>query len=120
MTHQNNLNTLLDLNGMIIKQVGGYWVKFEVRRVDASAVIPHGIRYSLTLHDNYGVRTMGFDNAHGVKKKIPYDHQHRYFEDSGVPYEFINPIQLLTDFWSEVDKILDLNGLTTSNLEEII
>jgi hypothetical protein len=61
---------------------------------------------------------MGFDNAHGVKKKIPYDHRHRHSEDAGVPYEFINPAQLLTDFWIEVDKILNLNGLTTSTLEE--
>jgi hypothetical protein len=36
MTHQNNLDTLLDLNGIIIKQLGGYWVKFEVYRVDIS------------------------------------------------------------------------------------
>ncbi len=29
--------------------------------------MPHGIRYALTLHDRYGTRLLGFDNAHAVK-----------------------------------------------------
>lgn len=69
MTYQNNFDTLLDLDGEVIQQAGGYWVKIEVRRVISSDAIPHGIKYSLTLHDPLGIRIMGFDNAHAVKKK---------------------------------------------------
>lgn len=59
MNYQNNIDTLLDLDGVVIEQPGGHWVKFDVRRVDAREAIPHGIRYSLTLHDRHGVRIMG-------------------------------------------------------------
>ncbi len=125
MTYNNNLDTLLDLNGVVIEQPGGHWVKFEVRRVDAREEIPHGIRYSLTLHDHQGTRIMGFDNAHPVKKRNigrhqgrkTYDHRHRHSQDEGVPYEFIDASQLITDFWSEVDRILSINGL---NIEDKI
>jgi len=114
-----NIETLLDLDGVVIEQPGGHWVKFEVRRADASEEIPHGIRYSLTLHDRSGTRIMGFDNAHSVMGKTKrkhhgvktYDHRHRYYQDKGIPYEFVDAVQLLTDFWHEVDKILNINGL---------
>ena len=45
------LDTLLDLDGSILEQESGYWMKIEVRRVPMSRHAPHGIRYSLTLHD---------------------------------------------------------------------
>jgi hypothetical protein len=48
------LDTLLDLDGSILEQEGGYWIKIEVRRVPMSRHAPHGISYSLTLHDKYG------------------------------------------------------------------
>lgn len=118
MSHNEDLETLLDLNGFIIEQTGGCWVKFEARQVPESVTIPHGIRYSLTLHNRHGERIMGFDNAHAVKVKNKnkfhgrkvFDHHHRHSKDEGVPYEFIDAHQLLKDFWLEVDKIL-------SNLE---
>ena len=53
------LETLLDLDGSILEQEGGYWIKIEVRRVPASEHAYHGIRYSLTLHDKYGTRVLG-------------------------------------------------------------
>jgi hypothetical protein len=61
--------------------------------------VPHGIRYALTLHDRYGTRLLGFDNAHAVKppkrrryagRWLAYDHRHRHARDKGVPYEFTN------------------------------
>jgi hypothetical protein len=61
------LDTLLDLDGSILEQEGGYWIKIEVRRIPPSEHARHGIRYSLTLHDKYGNRVLGFDNAHAVK-----------------------------------------------------
>jgi len=36
-------------------------------RLPMSRHAPHGIRYSLTLHDKYGARVLGYDNAHAVK-----------------------------------------------------
>ena len=41
----------LDGNKYVIDEVLGLWVKFEVKRVEATEDTPHGIRYSFTLHD---------------------------------------------------------------------
>lgn len=118
MTHGKDINTLLDLDGIVIEQAGGYWTKFDVRCVPPSEEIPHGIRYSLTLHNRHGERVMGFDNAHAVKYKRgkhrgrkTFDHRHRNAKDEGVPYEFVDAYQLLKDFWLEVDKTLSALGI---------
>lgn len=63
------LDNLLLLHGEIFPMDNGYWTKFEAYRVDPSDQIPHGIRYSLTLHDNHNERVLGFDNAHGYKPR---------------------------------------------------
>ena len=47
----DTLDTLLDLDGEIFPMDNGYWTKFEASRVIPTPQIPHGIRYSLTLHD---------------------------------------------------------------------
>lgn len=113
--HAVGVETLLDLNGSVLDQERGYWIKLEAWRVEASQQIPHGIRYSLTLHEPYGRRILGYDNAHAAKppKKlkhsgriVAYDHVHRHSADKGVPYEFKNAEQLLTDFFAHVDSIL--------------
>jgi hypothetical protein len=109
------LDTLLDLDGSILEQERGYWMKIEVRRVPMSRHAPHGIRYSLTLHDKYGTRVLGFDNAHAVKRpkkfkfagqRLPYDHRHRTSSDKGVPYAFESAHRLLEDFFAEVDRVI--------------
>ena len=109
------IDTLLDLHDQIIAQSNGYWIKIEAWQVTPTSEIPHGIRYSLTLHDLYGKRIMGYDNAHAIKlpKKfkyagriVTYDHMHRHRADKGVLYEFQNAHQLLTDFFESVDRIL--------------
>ena len=83
--------------------------------MEASEHIPHGIRYSLTLHNRYGTRVLGYDNAHAVKptrkfkfagQRLPYDHRHRTSSDKGVPYPFESPQGLLEDFFSEVDRVI--------------
>lgn len=108
--------TLLDLNGQIIDQGDGFWIKIDAWRVVTSADIPHGVRYSLTLHEPYGKRILGYDNAHAIKPpkkfkfvgvRLPYDHRHRHVSDKGVPYEFRDAYQLLSDFFTEVDKVLE-------------
>ena len=106
------LETLLDLNGEVFPMESGYWTKFEARRVNPSDQIPHGIRYSLTLHDRNGHRVLGFDNAHPVKpkrlrfgaRKLTWDHKHA--QGKSEPYEFESADQLMEDFWASVDQIL--------------
>jgi len=65
----SGLENLLLLNGEIFPMSNGYWTKFEVRRVVPNDHIPHGIRYSLTLHNRNNKRIIGYDNAHGIKPK---------------------------------------------------
>lgn len=109
------LDTLLDLDGSILNQGGGYWIKLEASRVEVSAVVPHGIKYSLTLHDPSGQRIYGYDNAHVVKpagrfkyagRVLAADHRHRDASDPGEPYEFTSAQQLLEDFFRDVDRVL--------------
>jgi len=111
--------TLVELHEQIIDQGNGYWVRIEAWRVAATQDIPHGIRYSLTLHEPYGQRIIGYDNAHAVKPprkfryagtRLPYDHTHRHVGDQGVPYEFRDAHQLLTDFFADVDRVLEEIG----------
>ncbi len=103
MHEDPGIETLLDLDGEIIDQGHGYWVKIVVRRVDVTAEVPRGIRYSLTLHGTQGKRILGYDNAHAVKpsrkfkyagRVLAYDHKHRHVSDKGLPYEFQDAHQL--------------------------
>ena len=106
------LEALLELNNEVFLLENGYWTKIEARRVKPSREIPHGIRYSLTLHNRYGTRIMGFDNAHRIKptrkqfaaRKTTWDHTH--YPGRTVAYEFKNAGQLLQDFWVLVDELL--------------
>ncbi|MDD2743818.1 hypothetical protein A1359_07240 [Methylomonas lenta] len=116
MHQESGIDTLLELDQQILDQGNGYWIKIEARRVTPTKEIPHGIRYSLTLHEPYGKRILGYDNAHAVKlpkkfkfagQRLAYDHKHRNICDQGVPYEFQNAYQLLMDFFAEVDRVLE-------------
>jgi hypothetical protein len=107
----DDISTLLELHDQIIDQADGYWIKIQAWQVEACARIPHGIRYSLTLHEPYGKRILGYDNAHCVKPpkkfkyagdRLPYDHKHRHSQDKGVPYEFRDAYQLLVDFFRKL------------------
>jgi hypothetical protein len=109
------VDVLLDLNGVILRQENGYEIKIEARRVEISNAVPHGIRYSLTLHDLYGKRILGYDNAHAIKlpKKFKhtgrlhaFDHKHRHISDLGVPYEFTSAQQLINDFLADVNRVM--------------
>ena len=116
MREDPGIATLVELHDQIIDQGNGYWVKIEAWRVAVTQDIPHGIRYSLTLHEPCGKRILGYDNAHAVKPpkkfkyagiRLPYDHKHRHVSDQGVPYEFRDAHQLLADFFSEVDRVFE-------------
>ena len=115
MVRDSGLDNLLELDGSILDQGDGYWVKIEARLVMVTEARPHGIKYSLSLHEPFGERIMGFDNAHGVKavgkgkyagRRVIYDHKHTGVQDKGSPYEFSTAYQLVEDFWKDVDKIL--------------
>jgi hypothetical protein len=106
----------------------GYWLKFEIERVEPSRARPHGLSYSFTLHAPDGARLVGFDNAHGVSasrsrfKRAPEasDHWHRAEHDPGRPYAFQDADTLLQDFFREVRRILTDHGIpeTVVRVEE--
>lgn len=109
------LETLLALGGYIYRMDDGHWVKIEAWEVEPSEAVPHGIRYSLTLHDPYNRRVLGFDNAHapkplrrryGGRKVVAWDHRHGASARREEPYEFKDAGQLLEDFWRAVDEYL--------------
>ena len=107
-----SLDTLLDLDGEIFPMDNGYWIKFEASIVPPTEQIPHGIRYSLTLHDRNNTRVLGFDNAHTFKpkknryiaRKITWDHKHKM--EKVCPYEFESSSRLIEDFWKDVEAML--------------
>ena len=110
----DNLENLLNLHGEVFPMGNGYWIKFEAYQVEVSKSIPHGIRYSLTLHDKSNRRVIGYDNAHSFKsskkygaRKESYDHIHKQIDI--VAYEFESASQLLEDFWESVDYYMENN-----------
>jgi hypothetical protein len=114
-----SLDALLDLDGVVSALSEGaapYWVKFVVKRVPVSAERPHGLYYSLTLHDPHGDRVLGFDNAHPVREgsgpggrtRIEYDHRHR--RQSVRFYDYEDAGTLIIDFWTEVESIINEKG----------
>jgi hypothetical protein len=114
-----SLDTLLDLDGevMIIDPAAKHWVKFSVKRVPPSPEKPHGVDYSLTLHDENGDRLVGFDNAHPVRRSPgpggrarPHDHKHRL--GTTRPYNYKDAVTLLEDFWAEVEGVLKERGVS--------
>lgn len=98
----------------------GYWTRFEVRLVQAGRHIPHGIKYSLTLHDSNNRRILGYDNAHGIKVRkgifnattSEWDHKHE--RNKVKIYAFASAGELLTDFWQDVDNIIKHAGRNVS------
>ncbi len=80
---------------------------------------PHGVRYSLTLHNSSNQRILGFDNAHAVAyggkrhvaPKWTYDHWHYDENDRGRPYSYIDAGTLIEDFWKAVEnKLTSIKG----------
>jgi hypothetical protein len=110
----DDLENLLNLHGEVFPMDNGLWVKFEAYEVEPTKSIPHGVRYSLTLHDKNNHRVIGYDNAHSFKsskkygaKKESYDHIHKKMDI--VAYEFESVAQLLEDFWKSVDYYMENN-----------
>ena len=116
---EHTLEYLLAFDGRVHHYPGGYFVKFEIKRIEPKPERPHGLRYSFTLHGPDGARLIGFDNAHPVapaggrykKKPAIADHWHRTEDDPGRPYRFVSAEQLIEDFFDEVDRVLTERGI---------
>ncbi len=114
MKRDFGLDALLNLDGFESHYANGCWYKIEARLVEPTVERPHGIRYNLTFHDNFGARIFGIDNKHVPKNKrrgfhgriVNYDHIHKDKNDKGTPYAFVDAEKLLTDFRERVDRIL--------------
>ncbi len=113
------LEFLLGFDGRIHYLEKGYWLKFEIKKVETSAERPHGLSYSFTLHAPGGTRLIGFDNAHRVKGKAgqykkrskAYDHWHRIGKGPARPYEFKDAATLIDDFFDAVEQLLGKRGV---------
>lgn len=96
---------LLDYHRLCCLMPNGWLVRFRIFEVHVSAARPAGIRYSFTLHDRGMERLLGFDNAHGVPRKIAYDHQHRFRRRGHpIPYLYQGADVLLVDFFAAVEQ----------------
>lgn len=121
-TDDHTLEFLLAFDGRVHHLEEGYWIKFAIRKIAATAARPHGLSYSFTLHAPDGRRLVGFDNAHTVAasgsrfKQRPKasDHWHRTEHDPGKPYEFKDADTLLQDFFREVRRVLGEHGVSES------
>ncbi|MAV29415.1 MAG: hypothetical protein CL865_00005 [Cycloclasticus sp.] len=78
----------LELDGTVhfVDEKCKYRVEIKAKRTDVTPERPHGLSYSLTLHDEKHERILGFDNAHpvpaskgpGGKRHKFHDHRHKY------------------------------------------
>lgn len=113
--HDPSLDTLLDLDGQVLViDDAGYWVKFVVNQVPATADKPHGLDYTLSLHGPDGTRVAGFDNAHpvrGQRGRVVKDHKHRLHTVRA--YDYTNAASLLAAFWKEVESVMRERGIWT-------
>lgn len=117
---EHTLEFLLAFDGRTHWMESGHRLKFEIRRVPITEARPHGLHYSFTLHDPEGRRIMGFDNAHTVavagsrfkERPVAHDHWHRTEDDTGRVYSFVSADKLLADFFREVRRVLETEGLT--------
>lgn len=113
---RKEIEALLGFHRFTADQGNGYWVTMRVRSVDPTPNRPFGLKYALTLHGPDDDRILGYDNAHPVssqtgparKSKMPiaYDHIDERGKPS-KPYRFTSPLQLLADFWTDVNRLLD-------------
>jgi hypothetical protein len=114
----HTLEHLLAYNDQVYHLGCGWWLKFVVKRVEATTERPHGLEYSFTLHDEYNQRVAGIDNAHAIKvrkgvktvRTVTWDHLHRTKSDSGRPYVYTDAAKLIEDFFDLVETTLVHHG----------
>lgn len=76
--------------------------------------------YSLTMHGAGGERVLGYDNAHRPdigagparrSRRRGRGRDHRHLRGRVTWYDFETPVKLLEDFWYDVQKILEEEGV---------
>lgn len=117
--HDSSLDNLTELNGVrfFVDDADKFTVKCLFVRVLVTEERPHGLSYSLTLHDENGDRLVGFDNAHPIRTKRgpagkdvkTHDHKHRL--KTVRAYDYKDAHTLLADFWGVVDSVLREKGV---------
>jgi len=115
MHRDRSLETLVDLDGQVLViDESGYWVKFVVNVVPATAEKPHGLDYTLTMHSPDGERLIGFDNAHlvaGQGRGAARDHGRRL--RTVRTYDYTDGATPLAAFWNEVESVMREQGVWT-------
>ncbi len=84
----HELDFLISLSGSEFQMAVGHVIKIEAHWVPATKNRPQGVKYSLTLHDPAGQRIYGMDNAHGIRRRIEFDHRHLYGRRKIVAYQY--------------------------------
>jgi len=108
---------LLDLDGFLAEVGGGWWVKLVAQRVPPDEGRPHGVSYTLTLHEPAGRRVFGIDNAHAVRLsrgpagRSSASHDHVHHDDAIKPYVYRDAETLMSDFWRGVEAVLKERGI---------
>jgi hypothetical protein len=111
MAEDHELEVLLSLDGLEFQFAQGYRVRIAAQVVEMTSARPQGIKYSLTLHDPAGRRIYGLDNAHAARRsRATFDHRHVYGRRRIVAYVYRGPVELLEDFYREVERILRERG----------
>jgi hypothetical protein len=104
------MEALLSMDGEIGDAGDGLWFKIEAERVGKDDHRPHGIKYSLTLHDKTGQRIFGIDNAHsigkprrgpGYRRITAWGHLHEGKRKKR--YEYRTACDLLKDFFDAIE-----------------
>lgn len=117
---EDELELLLALDGAQFEMAPGVLVEFRARRTEKTPERPHGIVYACVLRQKGGgAPWVRFDNAHRAptgrrgyrQRPVAYDHWHRTPYDRGSPYSFATVERLLYDFWREVKRALDEQGI---------
>ena len=109
----------LELDGTVhfVDEECKYRVEIKAKRTHVTPERPHGLSYSLTLHNKKNERILGFDNAHPVpankgpsgKKHKFHDHKHRY-ERTRI-YKFEDTGTLISDFYASVEQVMKDRGV---------
>ena len=115
------IEPLLNLHGWTDEVGGGFSISVKAVRVPPDEGKPQGISYTLTMHGPGGERLLGYDNAHlpdigtGPARKSRRRRKgrdHRHFRGRVTWYHFESPVKLIEDFWKDVEKILEDEGVT--------
>jgi hypothetical protein len=106
------MRRLLDYDGRRYWLTNGWSIRFRIGEAEATTGRPHGIKYSLTLHDVDGARLLGFDNAHGLPRVQVFDHRHRSRRTAElVTYNFTGADELICDFFAAVELACHQEGV---------